>query len=532
MSKNLDLSKSFIGVVEDNDDPKKGGRCRVRVLDVFDNIPLEDIPWAAPHKDLNGNQFIVPDIGKIVSVAFENDNLYSPQYKYAQEHNINLKKKLESLSGKAYTSMRALMFDHKTQIFSNDDEGLILDYMFNNIHMDKNSINMNLKSNGGSINMGSETANQKAILGNNFFDWFDTFVDELLGSNGGPYLGNMLSPVVPNPTLITVLLKYKALKDPKFLSKNVYINDNGQVDDIDRDADDQLGDNWTSTEKTNDLVSRDGTDFTDRSLGAPDGQLTPSSNPDYPVPVLSDSQIANQDPPEGEISPDINSILEVLRHKGYKIFTRPLEINTVGVRYQYPGMPYSDQFMDRLYAIWKDKNGKWKMKWWSLSTIPGRKPGRSDRAKGFKLLKDAVGKSRGGLGILKPAQYVDGLFMDYHKGSSRDARAMKIKGKQLAYRDQNYGDPNITFTNEDPKNATGGANFTMYIHKAYSSGSGKNTYGVQNWSEGCQVLNSPKALNQYFDLCERHKQKYGNTFTYTLITSRDVEDAELRLRNQ
>jgi len=78
----------------------------------------------------------------------------------------------------------------------------------------------------------------------------------------------------------------------------------------------------------------------------------------------------------------------------------------------------------------------------------------------------------------------------------------------------------------------GGANLTMYIHKAYSSGSGKNTYGVQNWSEGCQVFKDPKCLNQYFDLCEKHKKKYENSFTYTLITSKDVSDAERRLKSR
>ena len=184
-----------------------------------------------------------------------------------------------------------------------------------------------------------------------------------------------------------------------------------------------------------------------------------------------------------------------------------------------------------MYALWKDNNNEWKVKYWKISTIPGKVPSRSDQSKGFKLLKDAVGPSRGGLGILKPAQYIDVYYMGYHKGNTRDARAMKTKGKQLAYRDQNYGNPKITFTNEDPRNKTGGGNFAMFIHKAYSSGAGKNTYGVVNWSEGCQVFQDPKCLNQYFDLCEVHKEKYGNSFSYTLITSRDVDDAERRLNN-
>jgi hypothetical protein len=34
----VEANKTYVGVVEDNDDPKKLGRVRVRVLDVFDNL--------------------------------------------------------------------------------------------------------------------------------------------------------------------------------------------------------------------------------------------------------------------------------------------------------------------------------------------------------------------------------------------------------------------------------------------------------------------------------------------------------------
>ena len=56
----------FIGTVEDNADPKKMGRCKVRVHTIYDNIPTEDIPWASPFKDLNGNEYKTIEIGKIV----------------------------------------------------------------------------------------------------------------------------------------------------------------------------------------------------------------------------------------------------------------------------------------------------------------------------------------------------------------------------------------------------------------------------------------------------------------------------------
>ena len=40
----VEANKTYVGVVEDNSDPKRLGRVKVRVLDVFDNLKVEDIP--------------------------------------------------------------------------------------------------------------------------------------------------------------------------------------------------------------------------------------------------------------------------------------------------------------------------------------------------------------------------------------------------------------------------------------------------------------------------------------------------------
>ncbi len=72
-------NKTYIGTVEDNSDPKRLGRCKIRVLDVFDEkdkndkyeISTEDLPWSTPWKDINGNSFNIPENGKVVTVVFE-----------------------------------------------------------------------------------------------------------------------------------------------------------------------------------------------------------------------------------------------------------------------------------------------------------------------------------------------------------------------------------------------------------------------------------------------------------------------------
>lgn len=188
----VEANKTYIGTVEDNDDPKKLGRVRIRVMDIFDNIPVEDIPWASPWKDLNGNGVNIPEKGKVVTVIFDNGNIYKPEFIFSDHYNLNLEKKLESLSGSNYTSMKALIFDHKTQIYVNDEEGLKLDHKFNNLNITEGTIDINLKDNNGLVNIGDATAGQQAILGNHWMDWFDEFVDNLLN---GPYLGNLMAPV-------------------------------------------------------------------------------------------------------------------------------------------------------------------------------------------------------------------------------------------------------------------------------------------------------------------------------------------------
>ena len=85
----VESNKTYVGVVQQNDDPKKLGRVKVRVLGIFDKMELKDIPWATPWKDLNGNGFNVPEVGKLVTVVFDSANEYKPEYIYADYYNIN-----------------------------------------------------------------------------------------------------------------------------------------------------------------------------------------------------------------------------------------------------------------------------------------------------------------------------------------------------------------------------------------------------------------------------------------------------------
>lgn len=221
-----DLDKLWVGLVEDNKDPDRLGRVRVRVQSIFDNIPLEDIPWAFPIKTLSSRSYEMPAIGKIVSVFFPNDNIYEPYYMYAEHYNVNLKKKLSDLSDDEYVNFVAVVFDHKTKMYS-DDTALTMDYLYNKITITNDDINLELKDNNRKVNIGTKSATQQAVLGNHFFNWLDKFVNKLVEPTSLIGFG---SPVL-KPEIDLLLVEYQTLRE-SFLSDHVYIVDDFKVDKL------------------------------------------------------------------------------------------------------------------------------------------------------------------------------------------------------------------------------------------------------------------------------------------------------------
>ena len=123
MSRNHDISardfqdlldKQFLGIVVDIEDPKKEGRARVRVASLYDEIPVEDIPWAFPKnrgtsfgQDGKGGSVSIPKLNSVVAVVFDNGNPYSPEFFSIQELADDIKSELES----EYEGSHIVLFD-------------------------------------------------------------------------------------------------------------------------------------------------------------------------------------------------------------------------------------------------------------------------------------------------------------------------------------------------------------------------------------------------------------------------------------
>lgn len=224
------VDKIFVGVVEANIDPYRLGRVKVRVQTMYDDIPLEHIPYATPFKSTDGKNFNIPAVGKVVSVVFDNGNIYMPVYHYSENYNINLQKKLDSLSDSEYQEFVAYAYDHKIQNYI-DSKGYRLDFYYNQLHIDEESVSIRLKDNTSKLYLGSRDGNQKAVLGTNFFEWFNRLMDQLalptamIDSNGAP---------IQKPAIDFLIQEYKQIWGT-FVSEHVRLPENNKIEKVKRD---------------------------------------------------------------------------------------------------------------------------------------------------------------------------------------------------------------------------------------------------------------------------------------------------------
>ena len=195
-------------------------------------------------------------------------------------------------------------------------------------------------------------------------------------------------------------------------------------------------------------------------------------------------------------------IEEVLKSKGYKYFTndKGYDVNIVGIRNSDTHGKVTNKFDDTLTLSYKDLNGKWVYNEYKATTDPGS-----------HWEKNLLNKD--GVAILKPGQYRGSHKLGLHQGKYE---ALRQKSPVKVYRDDNK-DGDYDLIEENVQEGVFGIN----IHRATAREGGKSTQ-IDKWSAGCQVIAANDDFKLFMEVCKKAAGIWGNSFTYTLIESKDI----------
>jgi hypothetical protein len=190
----------------------------------------------------------------------------------------------------------------------------------------------------------------------------------------------------------------------------------------------------------------------------------------------------------------IDKIKVAMKAKGYAFFENgDYNLNIIGIRNSDTGNKVTNVFDDLLTVSYKIGD-VWHFKKWAATTDPG--------TKGVKEFHNAQGVAR-----LVPGQYRGSHAIGLHQGKYE---ALKQAKPVKVYRDANK---DMTY---DTKLITEGI-YGINIHKA-----GADSTYVENWSEGCQVFKKSADFDEFMALVKKAATLHGNSFTYTLLESKDL----------
>lgn len=187
---------------------------------------------------------------------------------------------------------------------------------------------------------------------------------------------------------------------------------------------------------------------------------------------------------------------KAVKSKGYLWFENgDFNLNIVGIRNSQPGALVTNIFDDLITLCYKE-NGVWQYKQFAITTDPG--------TKAVKNYSNPKGVAR-----LIPNQYRGMHKVRLHRGQYE---ALGQEKPCSVWRDKNK---NMTFDEVIVDTGIFGIN----IHR--SNPKTQSEY-VENWSEGCQVFKKVLDFNLFMSICKKSAEIYGNSFTYTLIESKDI----------
>jgi len=524
---NILKNNEFVGIVEDNNDPDKKQRIKIRVPYLHgekSEIPTSALPWAQPKRDNNGLTFSIPDINKVVNVQFPSGNMYYPVYDNAQHLNLNLQKKVESYSGDDYSSFIALCYNHNTQIFVENEKGLNIIHKFNGINITKDQIAVNLKDNQSTLYLGDDKASQELLLGTNFMEWFDTLMQTLMNA----YIGNLGAPVIANPDLINTFTQYQ-VKRQTFLSQHIYAIENNKIRSKTFDVDGQIGDKIEQTNKQKGLnIQSKPIDYApapkseEKNLKEMNEYVAPPTDgksDDTELPEKSNKQ------PSAD-NEKVDKMIKYLKSQKYVVYEDPYRLNIVGLRNAQKDQGIvTNKFDDTCWVFFKDDKGEWQLyDDYKVTTTPGFEP---------KSTELPTGPGNKGVAMLVYGQFQDKWKIGFHQNrTGKPGGKLKKDGSGSLYPEHkclreavtthirhnasgtNYNKPG----EKTPETKAIGIN----IHHAGETGITTNVY---SWSEGCVVFASKNQHDEFMQLCEQQVTKTNKgRFTLAIIPKKEFDN--------
>lgn len=191
----------------------------------------------------------------------------------------------------------------------------------------------------------------------------------------------------------------------------------------------------------------------------------------------------------------LQAIIHTVQLRSYELYTRPYELNIVGIR---SDNTTPNKFDDEIHVFFKNNVSQWIHYPFQATTDPGT-----------FWLKNPL--SPQGTAILKAGQYRQAYQIGLHRGKYY---AMVQRKPVTVIRDY---DRNAVLDFYNGKAFIG--LYGINIHRATASGTSKT---IDKYSAGCQVLANSNDFNRLMQLCEQHKKLYGNSFTYTLLDKRAI----------
>ena len=198
---------------------------------------------------------------------------------------------------------------------------------------------------------------------------------------------------------------------------------------------------------------------------------------------------------------DTDLLINTLLEKDHEVFTRPFELNIVGIR---ANSTEANSFDDQIQVLFYDDAGEPYHFIFNATTDPGT----------YWLKNPAV---KQGTAILAQGQYRNAYQIGLHRGKYEALVQIKPVTVIRDY-DRNA---KLDFLNGRTETGMLGIN----LHHASSNGVTKT---IDEYSAGCQVFADINDFNLFMRLCSKQKDLYGNVFTYTLIDQRALSRTRRR----